>query len=126
MPHFIPVAYLLAAAVNLTPSLGVVSSDALTRLYAVPVDSPELALLLRHRAVLFAIVGGTLLSAAFVTQLRTHAGVTGLTSMLSFILLHWLSGADNASLNGVALIDAAAACVLAAGLAAHLRSRRLP
>tara|TARA_R110002073_G_scaffold44217_6_gene122787 strand:- start:380 stop:766 length:387 start_codon:yes stop_codon:yes gene_type:complete len=125
MRYFTVFAYLLAAVINLAPSVGTLSNAKLTQLYAIPIESADLALLLRHRAVLFAIVGGYLFAAAFSKGLRTQAGIAGLVSMVSFILLFVLTGTDNANLLRVALIDSAAVLVLMLGLATHLLSGRL-
>lgn len=122
MRYFILFAYLLAAAINLAPIVGVLSDAMLTQLYGVVIDSPELSLLLRHRAMLFAIVGGLLLAAAFLPRLRTQAGIACLISMLSFLLLFALTGASNESLLRLALIDSIVVTVFIAGFGLHLRT----
>ncbi len=124
MRYFIAFAYLLAAVINLAPGVGVISNDVLSQLYGIAVASPELSLLLRHRAVLFALVGALLLAAVFQQQLRTQAGIIGLISMLSYLVLFGLIGADNESLLTVAWIDAVAASFLIAGFGLHLRKLR--
>lgn len=122
MRYFIIFAYLLAAAIKLAPLVGVLSNEVLLQLYAVPVDSAELSLLLRHRAVLFGIVGGLLLAAAFMPRLRTQAGIAGIVSMLSFILLYWITGANNENLQRVALIDSVVLVVFTIAFILHLRT----
>lgn len=123
MRYFIKFAYLLAAAINLAPAIGVYSNDILGQLYGVEITSTELSLLLRHRAVLFALVGGLLLAAAFQSRLRTQAGIVGLISMLSFIVLFIVTGADNESLLRVALIDGVVASIFIVGFGLHLLNR---
>lgn len=122
MRYFIIFSYLLAAAINLIPVVGVLSNEILSQLYAIQIDRAEFSLLLRHRAVLFGIVGGLLLTAAFMPRLRTQAGIAGLLSMLSFILLFMLIGTDNDSLLRVTLIDAVVALVFIVGFSLHLFS----
>ena len=70
---------LLVAVINLLPVSGVVSSGRLRALYGVPVDEPNLLILLRHRAVLFAIVGGLLVASAALlgAALLDHLASTG-------------------------------------------------
>ncbi len=78
---------LVAAVINLLPLVGVLSRERLRELYDLEVDSPGLEVLLRHRAVLFGIVGGLLVAAAFVPPLQVAAITAGFVSMLSFIAL---------------------------------------
>ena len=126
MRSFIALAYLLAAIVNLAPAIGALCDELLVQLYAVQIHSTEISLLLRHRALLFAIIGGLLLAATVMEDLRTQAGIAGLGSMSAFVLLLAVTGAENARLNQVALIDSAATFVLLIAFVAHLRSARLP
>jgi hypothetical protein len=46
-----------AGVVNLLPAIGAFSAERLQSLYGVVIDDPNLGILMRHRAVLFAIVG---------------------------------------------------------------------
>lgn len=122
MRYFIVFSYLLAAAINLAPVLGMLSDAMLNLLYAVPVPSAELSLLLKHRAALFGIVGGFLLTATFLERYRTSAGIAGLASMLSFVALFLLSDVDSSTLRRVMLIDAWVAVIFVAGFICHLRT----
>jgi len=107
--------FVLAAIVNLVPVSGVVSVDRLHALYGLSFDEPNLVILMRHRAVLFGIVGALLLAAAFHPPLRGIALAAGLVSMLSFVVLAWAVGDYNADLRRVALVDVAASVLLVAG-----------
>jgi len=108
---------LLAAVVNLLPVVGVLSTSRLEGLYGVVVQDPNLAILLRHRAVLFAIVAGLLAVAAFHPPLRALAIAAGLLSMLSFVAIAGLVGEYNPLLRRVVLVDVVASLALvAAGL----------
>jgi len=120
MRYFIVFSYLLAAAINLAPAVGVLSNSWLVQLYGIEIHSPDVSLLLRHRALLFALVGGLLLAASMLDQLRTQAGIVGLISMLSYILLFVLTGPENESLFRVALIDGFVVLVFLAGFLLHL------
>lgn len=114
MQTFIIVLFLIAALINLLPGLGVLSASRLESFYGVALQDPNLAILMRHRAVAIAIVGALLAVAAFQPSLRTTATVAGLASMLSFILVAWIVGEPNALLRRVAAIDAFAVVVLVA------------
>jgi hypothetical protein len=110
--------FLAVALVNLMPAIGALSTARLATLYGVAVNDPNLAILLRHRALLFAIVGGLLAIAAFDAPLRPIAGAAGLVSMLSFVAVARAVGEFNAKLRRVVAVDVVAsiALVIAAGL----------
>lgn len=109
--------YLLAGVVNLLPASGVISAGRLEALYGVAFREPNLLVLMRHRAVLFGVVGGLLIASAFRPALRRVALAAGLVSMLSFVALAWRVGDVNAELQRVAVVDGiAGAALLAAAL----------
>ena len=109
--------YGLAGLVNLAPVMGVLSAERLQALYGVELTDPNLIILLRHRAVLFGIVGALLLTAAFRPALRSVAFPAGLVSMVSFILVAYLVGDFNAELHRIVWIDVVASVLLvSAGL----------
>ena len=103
---------LLVGLVNLLPVAGVLSGARLQALYGVALQDPNVVILMRHRAVLFGIVGGLLVSAAFHAPLRTAAYGAGFVSMLSFVLIAWPIGGLNAELRRVVIVDLIASIVL--------------
>lgn len=117
---FIPVAYLLCAFVNLAPTVGVSSDARLEQLYATDIPGSDLSLLMRHRAILFGIVGVLLLVGAIRKQHRTTAGLAGLVSMLSYIILFATSTVDNSNLLRIAWIDGVACVLLLVAMTMHL------
>jgi hypothetical protein len=102
----------VVALIHLMPVTGVLGGERLQALYGLRVDEPSLSILLRHRAVLFAIVGGVLLAAAVHPPWRGLALVVGLVSVGSFLLLAHLEGGGNAALHRVVRIDALALAAL--------------
>jgi hypothetical protein len=110
--------FALVAVVNLVPVVGALSAARLESLYGVAVGEANLEILLRHRALLLAIVGGLLAAAAFHPPLRRAALAAGLASMLSFVVLVGLVGGANPALRRVAAVDLVASLALlaAAGL----------
>ena len=90
MRWIVSVVLFLVGVLHLLPLVGVVSRAQLTRLYGVDVDTPTLELLLRHRAVLFGLLGAFLLVAAFRAPLQWSALVAAVLSVASFLLLAWL------------------------------------
>ena len=106
------VLFLIVGVVNLLPVVGASSASRLRTLYGIPLDDPNLIILMRHRAVLLGIVGAILVAAAFVPSLRALAVAAGLVSMLSFVLVAHLVGEYDAELRRVILIDLGASVVL--------------
>ena len=119
-------AYLIAAAllgiglIHLLPAVGLLGPARLAGLYGIAVDEPKLALLLRHRAVLFAWLGGFCVVAAFQPRYQGAALLAAGISVLSFLVLAWSIGGLNASLLRVVRVDLAAAALLAVGAGAWL------
>ncbi len=106
--------YVLVGVVNLLPVSGVLSIARLEALYGVSLVDPNLVVLMRHRAVLFGIVGALLIAAAFHPPLRAFAVGAGLLSMLSFVAVAHLVGDLNAELRRVVVIDLVASVLLVA------------
>jgi hypothetical protein len=118
MNRVITVLLLVVALINFAPVLGVISVAKLTQFYQTPIDGNDLAILMRHRAVLFGIVGGFMLCAVFRPELRHWAIAAGFVNMLSFVALAWATGDYGAGIRKVMMIDIAATglLVVAAGL----------
>ena len=93
------------ALIHLAPVAGVSGIEALQRLYGVEVAGSDLELLLRHRAVLFALVGGPMILAMFVPLYRWLALVAGWFNVASFLLLATQIGDLNPALIQVQQID---------------------
>jgi len=104
--------YLIVGVINMIPVSGVLSASRLQDLYGVTILDPNLIILMRHRAVLFGIIGAVLIAAAFHPPLQTIAFIAGLVSMLSFVLIAYLVGELNAELRRVAFIDLVASLLL--------------
>ncbi|MGQ0698084.1 MAG: phosphopantetheine adenylyltransferase [Panacagrimonas sp.] len=82
------VASLLAAGlIHLIPVSGAISARWLHALYGISVSDDTLILLLRHRALLFGLLGLCLVVASFTPAWRTGAAELALVSMLSFVAL---------------------------------------
>ena len=115
--------FLLVALINGLPVVGALSAGRMEALYGLPVQDPNLLILMRHRAVLLGIVGALLAFAAFRPALQTVAAVAGFASMLSFIAIAWATPDASPALRRVAAIDvfASLALALALGLRARMR-----
>ena len=113
MERLVRLLYLLVAAGNLLPALGGISAARLPAMYGVVIADENMAVLLRHRAVMLGIVGALLAGAAFRPAWRPVALAAGFASMLSFIALA-VAGSVNAELTRVAQLDGLL-CALLAG-----------
>ena len=107
--------FLFVGILNLVPVSGVLSVQRLQALYGVALAEPDLVILMRHRAVLFGIVGGLLVASAFHVPLRPFGLAAGLASMLSFVLIAFLVGDYNAALSRLVVIDLVASVLLVLG-----------
>ncbi|MEX0299055.1 MAG: phosphopantetheine adenylyltransferase [Kordiimonas sp.] len=103
---------LLVGAINFAPILGVLGPSSLERLYSVNGFTPDVLMLLRHRAILLAIVGGFLLVSALRVSYRTPASVCAYVSMTSYILIFGASDVENQALIKIYQIDTVAIALL--------------
>jgi hypothetical protein len=105
MQHISTILFLVAAAINLAPAVGAVSPEGMETLYGLALGDPNLEILMRHRAVLFGIVGSLLVLATFHRPLRTVGYAAGFASMVSFLLIAWLVGGYSEQIQRVAIVD---------------------
>ena len=116
MSFVVAAVFFITGLLNAVPVIGVISADRLQRLYGIPLSDQNLIVLLRHRAVLFGIVGGLLMAAAFVPSLRCAAGVAGLVSMLAFVALASPGSQVNRKLQKVSQADMVGTALLVVAL----------
>jgi hypothetical protein len=126
MRHVVTACLLVAAVIHLLPVAGVLGAERLQALYGVVLDDPNLVLLMRHRAVLFGIVGVLLAAAAFVPSLRSIALVVGGASAVAFLVLAWMSPPLNAAVGRVVTADVVAVVALALAAGLHWLRPSLP
>jgi hypothetical protein len=112
---------LVAGIIHLLPLAGVLGGERLNALYGLALDEPNLQILMRHRAVLFGLLGALLVAAAFIPGLRTLALLGGLFSVISFLLLSWSAPLYNEALRRVVVADWVALACLLLALPLHLR-----
>jgi hypothetical protein len=124
MKHkLISVLFIIVAVIHLLPLVGVLGGDHLNSLYGLRVDDPNLQILMRHRAVLFGLLGGLIFVAAFRQSLQPLAFVAGFVSLLSFLVIAFDVGGYNAALQRVVTADWVALACLVLALLLFRQSR---
>ena len=115
---------LVVAIIHLLPLPGLLGKKHLAALYGLSFDEPNIAILMRHRAVLFGLLGLFLLVAAFRHEWQGIAFVAGFASVLSFLYLARSVGGYNAQVGRIVAADILALVCLVVGAAAWLFDRR--
>ena len=100
-------AWVALAAIHILPALGLVSSTLRQRLYGVE-PGGDLAILLAHRAVIFATIVMASLLAIAVDTVRPGAAFFVSVSVVGFLFVYALGGMPAGPLRQVALVDCAA------------------
>jgi hypothetical protein len=115
----------ISGLINLLPSFLAFLPDRISKSYGIDIPNSNVELLLRHRAILFGIIGGLLIYSALVKKHYELSTMAGLVSMTSFVVLYFLIGKDiNSELKKVMLIDVVAIVILCAGFLLYaLRSK---
>ena len=123
-------ALVAAGLVHLIPSVGVLGADTLDVLYGTDLhdndNDIDNDILLRHRAVLFGILGIATLTAAWTRRLQTFALVANLASVASFVVIAVTGPDTTPAIERVTLIDAVLAVLIAASIAETARERTNP
>lgn len=114
----------IVAIIHLLPLSGAIGGERLAALYGLSFNDPNLAILMRHRAVLFGILGLFLLFAAFRPQFQVIAFIAGFVSVVSFLWLAWSVGGYNTQIARVFMADIVALACLIIGFVAYLYIQR--
>lgn len=124
MKFVVAAALAVVGAIHLLPLAGVLGAAQVGALYGVDASDPDLSILLRHRAVLFGLLGAFFVVAAFKPAWRTAAFIAGFASVVSFLVLAAITGGYNAEITRVIQADAVALGCLIVGVIAHLLPAR--
>ena len=125
MRYLVSAMLMIVGVIHLLPLSGVLGSEQLAALYGLSFSDPGLAILMRHRAVLFGLLGLFLVFAAFRPSLQPAAFAAGFISVASFLWLAWSTGGYNAQVARVVAADLVALACVVVGAAAlfFVRSR---
>ena len=118
MRHLVSAMLVIVAVIHLLPLMGVLGSEKLATLYGLDFSEPNLAILMRHRAVLFGLLGSFFLYAAFKPSLQPMAFVGAFISLASFLALVASAETHNRLVQRVVLVDIIAIVALAVAVIA--------
>ena len=121
--YLVPAMLILVGLIHLLPLSGVLGSERLASLYGVSFGEPNLAILMRHRAVLFGLLGVLLILAAFRPMFRTIAFIAGFISVVSFLWIALAAESYNDQVGRVVTVDVVALICLVVGFGAHVYAR---
>lgn len=106
----------IAAIINIIPSLLVFFPQKISSSYGIEIPNINYELLLRHRAVLFGIIGGIMIYSAITKKYYFPSVTIGFISMVSFLILYkMMDGEVNPELNKVMKVDIAGIIILLIG-----------
>ena len=105
MTRVITVCLILVGLINFIPVIGVLSAGKLESAYSISLASNDLIILMRHRALLFGVLGSFILYSAFVPSYQKAAMLMGGISMVGFVALVYLVGGYNESIFKVLMVD---------------------
>ncbi len=114
---------IVAGIIHLVPITGALGADRLAGLYGFPMAEPNLVILMRHRAVLFGLLGAFMVYAAFRPALQLLAFVAGFVSVVSFFWIAWSVGGYNDRVGRIVAGDIVALVSLVIGVIVRGRPR---
>jgi hypothetical protein len=125
-PYVLSASLVITGLIHLPPLVGVFGSERLASLYGLSFNESNLTILMRHRAILFGVLGTFMIFAAFKPVYQSGALVAGFISVVSFLWLAAATGSYNAAIARVVTADIVALVCLLIGVTAHLyvRSQR--
>jgi hypothetical protein len=116
-------ALLLVGIIHVLPLAGLSGADRLQSLYGVTISDPNMLVLMRHRAVLFGLLGAGCLYAAFDQRFAVPALAAGFVSVAAFLAIAYQHAPLNDAVRRVVVVDWVALAVLVAATARWLLTR---
>ena len=111
---------IVVAVIHLLPLSGVLSAEQLSTLYGISFEEPNIEILMRHRSVLFGMLGTFLMYSAFKPQLHMYALVAATVSVVSFLYIAWSVGGYNDQVGRVYIADLVALVCIAVAFVVYL------
>ncbi len=107
-----------SALIHLLPVAGALGPSRVAQTYGITVAGPDIAVLLVHRAVLFALLAAALIGAIVCEETRPYAIGGVLVSDVAFLVIARLNPGINQSMRRVVLADVISTVLLVvAGIA---------
>jgi hypothetical protein len=113
---------IVAGVIHILPLPGLIGATHLERLYGITFNEPNLLIMMRHRAILFGLLGAFMIYAAFRVELVSIAIAGGLISAAAFIALAWSVGGYNTAISRIVIADYIAVACLAIAAVWHILS----
>ena len=123
MEWLIKIGLAIAGIIHFLPLSGLAGASQLEKLYGISVADPGLLILMKHRAVMFGILGTLMIVAIFAASLRTTAICAGLVSTVAFIVIAALQGNYPPAIRTVVIADWVAIAGLAAAAIVHFAGK---
>ena len=111
---------LVVAAIHLVPISGFFGARRLSALYGIDVTDPTLEILMRHRAVLFGILGVFFTYAAFTPAVQPIAFVAATASLASFFFLAFSASEISPPIRKIVIGDVVATVCLVGAIALYV------
>ena len=111
---------LVVAVIHLLPIAGFLGVDRLASLYGIEIADGNLEILMRHRAVLFGILGAFFAYAAFTPALQPLAFLAAFVSLASFFFLSLSVGDFSDAIRKVVVADVVASVCLLGSIVLYL------
>ena len=115
MRFILPIMLLVVGVIHILPLSGVLSASRLFDLYGISFEDPNLEILMRHRAVLFGLLGIFLICAIFIPNFQLAALIAGFVSVISFLYLSYSIGDYNDQVSRIVMADKVALVCLVIG-----------
>ncbi len=111
---------LVVAVIHLLPLNGFFGVERLTSLYEIEITDGNLEILMRHRAMLFGILGGFVAYAAFKPAIQPMAFLAAFISVASFFFLSFSVDEFNDAIRKVLIADIVASVSLLGAIVLYI------
>ena len=108
----ITILLIIVAVIHIMPISGFAGIARLESLYGIPISGNNMEILMRHRAILFGILGVFFAYAAFTPSVQPLAFLAAFATLVSFFYLAISVGEYNAAIRKIVIGDIVAAISL--------------
>ena len=114
----------IVGLIHIAPIAGVLGAQQLSSLYGLSFEEPNLLILMRHRAVLFGLLGAFILYAARKPTWQPLAFLAASVNVISFIAIAWSVGGYNEAIRNVVYVDLVAGICLVGAMVLYAMNHR--